>query len=193
MQIQTRYTQHSLPPLLRCESTDQLPALARCSRTRLTSRLVRKIYMLDDVVLRNRRPRTLHRANKVVVRPAPPASAFAKRIGSDVERTKEVRGAPRTRCRPRSSPLLRGRQASKASSSSPSSGGRNRGRGLGPAVRRVVSFPASRSQQITARTGLKCVALSTFRTGCIKASRTTTAISDPEYPSVFAASCRYSG
>lgn len=43
------------------------------------------------------------------------------------------------------------------------------------------------------RTDLKCVALRTLRTGCINASRTTTAMSDPEYPSVFAASWRYSG
>lgn len=39
-------------------------------------------------------------------------------------------------------------------------------------------------------TGLKCVALSTLRTGCINASRTTTAKSDPEYPSVFWARAR---
>ena len=43
------------------------------------------------------------------------------------------------------------------------------------------AVPLSFEDGIVQVTFLKCVALSTFRTGCIRASLTTTAISDPEY------------
>jgi hypothetical protein len=47
-------------------------------------------------------------------------------------------------------------------------------------ARRDPSDAGQVSNKLITHTSLKWVALSTFRTGCIKASRTTTEISEPE-------------
>lgn len=92
-------------------------------------------------------------------------------------------------CRLMSSSLTVGRTLSTALMKSFSFSGGSRSSSDSSSVQALSSASGSPGEQgvhfvllpSDCGTGLKCVADSTFRTGCMRASRTTTAMSDPEY------------